>query len=143
MLERGIVLKSDQNGVDIKMQASDACKNCHACYMDKNKLRVLHLDYQQPIKPGELVEVEVQPPFALKSAFLLFFYPLLMLILGYYLFDRFIDIPGLNGLYQSVFGAFLGVIIAYFSVHLYDRRLQQKNPEKHFRIVRVLENKFE
>lgn len=143
MLERGIVLKSDQNGIDIMMQASDACDNCRACFIEKDKLRVLHLECHQHIKIGELVEVEVKPPFALKSAFLLFFYPLVMLILGYYLFDRVIDIPGLNGLYESICGSFLGVIISYFSVYFYDRYLQHRNPERNFRIVRVLENKFE
>ena len=143
MLERGVVIKSDKDGLDIQLQVNDACESCHACFVDKNKLKVLHIDNARPIKPGEIVEIEVKPGFAVQSAFLIFIFPLIMLIVGYYIFNQLIDIPGVNGLYESVLGAIGGLSAAYLGVYLFDKYLQRTRAEKQIRIVRVIKNQFD
>lgn len=143
MLERGVVIKSGKDGLDIQLQANDSCESCHACFIDKNKLKVLHIDDTRPINPGEMVEIEVQTGFALQSAFLIFVFPLIMLIVGYYIFNQLIDIPGINEMYESVLGAISGLFTAYLVVYFFDKYLHRTRSDKQIRIVRVIKNKFD
>lgn len=138
MVERGIVIKNNEQGIDIQMQPSDACEGCSACFMDRNKLQTLHIDQNIAVKPGDMVEIEVQPGFAIRSAFLIFFLPLLMLVLGYYLLPAVVNIPGLNALYEGIIGAISTLLITYMGVHYYDRRLQ-KSGRGSTRIKRIVQ----
>ncbi len=138
MLERGIVINRSKTGIDIQMQPSGACENCNACLMDKSKLQTLHIEQQIAVNPGEIVEVEVRPEFALKSAFLIFFLPLLMLILGYYGFQNFLQIPGLNAVYRGALGSLVALILTFIGVHFYDKRLQKSDRGKQVKIVRIV-----
>ncbi len=140
MRERGVVIKSDKDGLDIQMQANDSCESCHACFIDKNKLKILHIDNTKPIKPGELVEIEVHTGFALQSAFLVFVFPLIMLIVGYYIFNQLIDIPGINEMYENVLGAIGGLFTAYLVVYFFDKYLQRNRSDKRIRVIRVIKN---
>jgi sigma-E factor negative regulatory protein RseC len=138
MRETGRILKNDINGIEIEMNKGFACSGCSACFIDKNKAHVLRINQEIDVKPGELVEIEVQPAFAIKSAFLLFFMPLLMLILGYFLFMDYIHLWSMEMPYRGIFGAILGVIISFILVHLYDKRLQKNVSDPKIRIVKIL-----
>lgn len=138
MKEHGVVIKNDGQSIEVQMQSSAACESCGACFMDKSKLQVLSVQQSVPVKPGEIVEIEISPGFAVQSAFLLFFLPLLMMILGYYLFNLLINFPGLNGVYEGIIGAVLGLVLTYLGVFLYDKHLLKSQANRPIRIVRIL-----
>jgi positive regulator of sigma E activity len=138
MRETGRILKTDQGGIEIEMNQGYACSGCSACFIDKNKAHILRVNQDIDVKPGELVEVEVQPTFAVKSALLLFLLPLLMLVMGYFLFMNYLPIPNIEMPYRGILGALLGLIISFFVVHVYDRHLQKKISDPKIRIVRIL-----
>lgn len=138
MVERGVVLKNTGSGIDVQMEPSAACDGCNVCFMDKSKLQVLHLDQDLAVNPGEIVEVEVMPGFALKSAFLLFFLPLLMLFGGYFVFKTWLDIPGLSVEYRGALGGIIAMVLTYLGVHYYDRYLQTSQSGKRVKIVRII-----
>jgi len=138
MIGRGIVINNDGHQIQLRMQPSAACKGCTACFLDKDKLQVLQLQQQSPVKTGEVVEVEITPSFALKSAFLLFFLPLLMLILGYFVFQSMFDIPGLNEVYQGIIGAVIALVFTFVGIHYYDKHLQKSGSGKNVKIVRIV-----
>lgn len=138
MREHGIVINNDGHRVQLRMQPSAACEGCSACFLDKEKLQVLQIRQQLPVKTGEVVEVEVTPSFALKSAFLLFFLPLLNLILGYFVFQSLFDIPGLNEVYQGIIGALIALVFTFVGIHYYDKHLQKSASGKNVRIVRTV-----
>jgi positive regulator of sigma E activity len=140
MRERGKVIRNDAMGIDIQMESSQACDTCNACFIDKNRQQVLHLDKTISAKPGEIVEIEVHPAFAMKSALIIFLLPLLMLIGGYFLFENFVDIPGLNGLYEGIFGAFLGFSLSYLAIFIYDKHLGRSDSKERVRIIRTFQN---
>jgi len=137
MRETGRILKKDGNGIEIEMNQGYACSGCSACFIDKDKGHILRIHQEIDVKPGELVEIEVQPAFAIKSAFLLFFMPLVMLVLGYFLFMYLIPIQTLEMPYRGILGAIFGLIFSFFLVYFYDRSLQKKDSDPQIRIVKI------
>lgn len=135
MKETGIVVGKSEGFVDIQMQPSAACESCGVCFLDKNKLQVLRVNEPLSVQPGDTVEVEVTPAFAIKSAFLLFFFPLVLLVVGYYFFSYLVDIPRLNAVHEGIIGAVVGVFLSYLILYFYDKHLQNKQPRKHVKVV--------
>ncbi|HHE64485.1 MAG TPA: hypothetical protein ENL09_00500 [Bacteroidetes bacterium] len=138
-MERGIVIKNDENGIDVQMQPSTACESCSACFLNSKNLQILHLNQKISVKPGDTVEIEVKPSYALRSAFLLFFLPLLMMIVGYFIFANFVNIPGWPVSYQGALGGLLAVIATYGAIYFYDKHLQKSDKNSQVRIVRVVQ----
>jgi sigma-E factor negative regulatory protein RseC len=138
MLEKGLVIKNNEDGIQVQMQPAGECGSCNACFHDNNKSHILLFQEKMNIKPGNIVEVEVNPRYALKSAFLLFLFPILMLFTGYYLSINLITIPELPLEYQGILGGIFLLILTYITVYLYDRYTQKSNKKKQIRIVRVI-----
>ena len=138
LLEQGVVVKKNGEEMEIRMQPSAACEGCGVCFVDKSKFQVLKVNQRVDARPGDLVEVEVRPGFAIRSAFLLFFIPIVMFIVGYYLFPEVTDIPGLNAVYQGIFGGIIAMAVTYTGVHFYDKYLQNTGRGKQVRVVRVI-----
>ncbi len=140
MRERGIVVKHDESGIEVQMQQGFNCDGCSACFLDTNKRHVLHLTQDIEVNPGEQVEVEVHPGYAIKSAFLLFLLPLLMLIGGYYFFDDIFPFPGISSQYGGITGALFSFVGTYIFIFLYDRRLKNAGGGENVRIVRIFQD---
>lgn len=140
MIERGIVLKNDGKQVELEMHSGVSCEGCSVCFVDKNRRHILQIRQQLSLKPGELVELEILPEFAIKSAFLIFLFPLLMLILGYYVFRDLTLLSAIAESYRGIIGALIGLFGSYFLVYFYDRILGQKSSDDHIRIIRVIKN---
>ncbi len=140
MLERGVVVSNNENGVDVQMQPSASCEGCNVCFMDKSKLQTVHVNQKVSAQPGDFVEIEVSPGFAVKSAFLIFFLPLLMLLAGYFIFQSFHGIPVSNPLYRGILGGIGAMVATYIGVYYYDKHLQKSTAAKQVRIVQVLKS---
>jgi positive regulator of sigma E activity len=140
MIERGIVLKNDGHQVELEMHSGISCEGCSACFVDKNRRHILQIRQQLSIKPGELVELEILPEFAIKSAFLIFFFPILMLLLGYYLFRDLALLSAISESYRGIVGAMTGLLGSYLIIFFYDRVLSRKPSDNHIRIIRVIKN---
>jgi sigma-E factor negative regulatory protein RseC len=138
MREKGIVISNDGKSVDIQMQPSGECHSCGACFIDKTKLQVLSIDQHLKVQPGEMVEIEVNPSFAIQSAFLIFLLPLLLMIICYYVFQAYINLPGLNSVHNGIIGALSGLILSYMGVFFYDRHVLKVKPERSIRIIRIV-----
>ncbi|MFZ0389989.1 MAG: SoxR reducing system RseC family protein [Calditrichia bacterium] len=138
MLEKGMVVAKKGDQIEIRMQPAASCEACNACFIDKSKMQVLHIEQNTAVEPGDVVEVEVSPGFAVQSAFLLFFLPLVMLVTGYFLFTNWLFIPGVAALYRGIIGAISGLFITYLLVHFYDRHLRKSGVGQKTRIIRVV-----
>jgi positive regulator of sigma E activity len=137
MRETGRILKKDANSIEIEMSQGYACSGCNACFIDKDKGHILRINQEIDVKPGEQVEVEVQPVFAIKSAMLLFFMPLVMLVLGYFIFMDLILIQTVEMPYRGILGAIFGLIFSFILIYFYDRYLQRNNSNPQIRIVKI------
>ena len=137
MREKGRILKKDSNSIEIEMNQGYACSGCNACFIDKDKGHILRINQEIDVKPGELVEIEVQPVFAIKSAILLFFMPLVMLVLGYFLSMISIPIQTVEMPYRGILGAIFGLILSFILIYFYDRYLQRRDSDHQIRIVKI------
>jgi positive regulator of sigma E activity len=138
MIERGKVIKNDGERIELEMHTGFSCEGCSVCFVDKNKRHILQVRQRLSIEPGDLVELEILPEFTIKSAFLLFFFPLLMLVFGYYLFHDLLLLPNIPAIYRGIIGALLGLLGSYVIVYTYDRILRHKSSDNHIRIIRVI-----
>jgi len=141
MLERGVVLNNTGEKVEVEMYSGYSCEGCSVCFIDKNKRHILQIRQQLSLKPGDQVELEILPDFAVKSAFLIFFFPLLMMILGYYLFHDLTILAGIPAIYRGIIGALGGLLVSFMLVYIYDRKLQRKSTDRHIRIIKVINSK--
>ena len=91
MRESVVVIKKDAAGIAVKMQSSFSCEGCNACHIEQGKDHILLIQQEFPVQPGEKVEIEINPRFTILAIFLIFFLPLVMLIVGYYLFQTCAD----------------------------------------------------
>ena len=85
-----------------------------------------------------MVELEVQPVFAVKSAMLLFLLPLLMLIGGYYIFTNLLPADIIQMPYRGILGALLGILLSFSAVHFYDKHLQKAGQDTRIKIIKVV-----
>ncbi len=138
MIEHGIVIKKDRTGLEVRMQPSSSCGHCNLCNLQNANFPVMRLEQPVECTPGDRVDIEVSPGFAIKSAVLLFFLPLVMLLVGYYLFPALVDIPGMNAVYQGIIGGLLGFGLSFLGIHFYDKHLQKQGLKKKARVVRVV-----
>ncbi|MEJ2637397.1 MAG: SoxR reducing system RseC family protein [Calditrichia bacterium] len=138
MVELGIVVKNDENGIEVQMQPTASCGSCNACLMDKSKVQSMFINQKMQVLPGQVVEVEVKPGFAIQSAFLVFFLPLIMLMAGYFLFQSLNLVSGVNTVYQGIIGGLTALFLTYVGVHYYDKSLQDSGRGRQVRILRVI-----
>jgi positive regulator of sigma E activity len=139
MRESGVVLKKDAAGIAVRMQSGFSCEGCTACHIEQGKDHILLIQQDLPVQPGEKVEVEINPRFSVLAIFLIFFLPLLMLIVGYYLFQNYQPMPGVPSFYQGIAGAIIGFILSYVFTYFYDRRLKNSSSQKNIQISRIIE----
>lgn len=138
MREHGIVINKDSQGIAIKMQNDFACGGCNLCQLDQEKGHILYFRQEFPAVPGDKVEVEIKPSFAITSAFLLFFLPLCMLIIGYFLFLNYFTFLAINSVYRGIIGAIVAFLTSYVFIYFYDRHLR-KNPVRNMvKISRII-----
>jgi positive regulator of sigma E activity len=138
MREYGVVIKNDADGIAVKMQNSFSCEGCSLCHINEGKEHILFLQQDFPVRPGEKVEIEIKPAFAVTSALLLFFLPLVMLIVGYYLFQYFLPSSGVVRVYRGIVGALVGFILSYVFIYFYDRHLKNNASQKNIQIKRII-----
>jgi positive regulator of sigma E activity len=138
MKEYGVVIKNDGDGIAVKMQNSFSCEGCSACHISEEKDHILFIQQDFPVRAGEKVEIEIKPAFAVTSALLLFFLPLVMLIVGYYLFQNFLPLFGIVLAYRGIVGAFIGFILSYVFIYFYDRHLKNDSSLKNVHISRII-----
>lgn len=138
MREYGIVINKDSQGIMVKMQNDFACGGCHLCQLDQERGHILYLRQEFPAVPGDKVEIEIKPSFAITSAFLLFFLPLCMLIIGYFLFQNYLTFPAISPDYRGIIGAILAFVSSYVVIYFYDRHLRKNPTRNNVKISRIM-----
>ena len=139
MRESGVVVKKDAAGIAVRMQSGFSCEGCSACHIEQGKDHILLIQQEIPVQPGEKVEIEINPRFSVLAIFLIFFLPLVMLIVGYYLFQNYRPLPGVSLFYQGIAGSIIGFVSSYVFTHFYDRHLKNNSSQKNIQISRIIE----
>lgn len=137
MTENGVVKKVEQDLAWIIMMKGEQCAGCTACKaFGEGSFEIVALN-ERGAKPGDNVEVEINPRQVVKHSTIVFLLPVLSLIIGYFLGNSYLTQIGLSLEAAGIIGSLGLMIITFIGIIGYDRiisRSQQVNA----RINRVL-----
>ena len=126
----GKVISKNKHQIKIEFARSTSCgEKCGGCSKDcSNATQELILDNINEAELGDQVTVEIDNNFLLKSAFLVYIFPLLMLIVGYY-FGNNLNKVLLLPINQEVFSLLTGIVFlsfAFLIVNFFDKKISTK-----------------
>jgi len=135
MKETGLVVETEGNTAKVLFEKTDACKSCDICSALDGGSMYMEAENTVGAKAGERVEMEVNAPPLIVSAFALYIVPVIALISGYAVAERIshIEIAGIIG------GALL-FFVSLFMVKLYGRKMAKKEKFR-ARIVKIVSEK--
>ncbi|MGD9706650.1 MAG: SoxR reducing system RseC family protein [Candidatus Delongbacteria bacterium] len=86
-MDRGTVTRTEEGFAYIEMELNESCHTCAnkgAC-MAGDKPAELKIEDSSGLKPGDMVEIDLPPQTKLTAGFLLFIFPIISLIICYYI----------------------------------------------------------
>lgn len=137
MIESGVVNKIDKKLAWVTMIKGEQCAGCTACKaFGEGSFEIIALN-EQGAKPGDKVEVEINPRQVIKYSTIVFLLPVLGLIIGYFLGNSFLIPFGLTGDAAGIIGSLGFMMLTFFFIIGYDRIITKSRPVN-ARINRVL-----
>ncbi|MBN1559120.1 SoxR reducing system RseC family protein [candidate division KSB1 bacterium] len=119
MLETGTIISLDGQKAIIQLHRGDQCDGCHLCHaFGENKMQLEALN-SIGAAVGDRVNVSIEPKLVVKSSMILFIFPLVAMLAGYYLALRFVP-PFSESV--GIVGAFSAFVIAFFIIKLTEKR---------------------
>jgi sigma-E factor negative regulatory protein RseC len=124
MRSTGVIISAHVDKVTVRMKKGTDCQGCRACDAFGSQ-QLLELEARNDIraKIGERVDVEIQPAKILGSSFLVFVFPLLMMIAGYFIGMQL----GGSGEIPGILSSFGALVLSFFIVRQLDRMWQQRH----------------
>ena len=121
MRETGTIISVDGEFSTIRIDKTDQCQGCTACKSLGNG--VLQVDAFNKIgaQPGDTVEIEIESAKILRHSFIVFIFPLFMLVAGYLLGLQFTKGINDSGEEAGIIGAVMGLVLSFIVIRLYDR----------------------
>jgi sigma-E factor negative regulatory protein RseC len=113
--EIGNVVKIEGDKADVLLHSREVCGHCGArfsCVAGSGVDRIMTVSNRLNASVGDKVEIEISEKTKVLSAFLLFFMPLLLIIVGYYLANIFSHSEE-SGILGAVIGFFLSGFILW------------------------------
>ncbi|MFQ5866884.1 MAG: SoxR reducing system RseC family protein [bacterium] len=133
MEEKGKVVKVENGVAQVEMERTSACARCGICLQSSGDKPILYVKDSLGAHPGDEVLLSVESKEVLKAAFLIYLFPLVGLVAGYF-FGRTVFGTERTGILFAGVG-FLG---ALFFLYQYDKRLkaQQSGQGKIIRVMK-------
>ncbi len=135
MEEKGRVVKVENGVAEVEMERTSACARCGICLRSSQGKSVLYVEDFLGTHPGDEVLVSIESKEVLKVAFLIYLFPLVGLIAGYFLGREIFGTETIGVLFSG-----LGFFTTLFFLHQYDKRLKDRK-SREARII-CIENKF-
>ena len=139
--EEGVVIKTDHSTAWVKTTKSSACKACTArasCHAlsGGNEMEVEVIN-SADARVGDRILLSFQSASLLKACFLLYIFPILVMILGAAIGFKVAPLVELNASGFSAVCGFSGIFLAFKFVKSKANRMAQKNEYRHH-IIRIL-----
>ena len=136
MRETGVVITQQGDLVQVQMTKREKCGECNVCHAFGPGHMVIEADNGIGANIGDVVDVEIEPHKVLTYSFLLFVFPILMMIAGYYV-GRFIsDQFAASGDLFAILCSFFGLLLSLVFLRMYDRRIRKRGKSS-ARVMRV------
>jgi len=139
MIENGFVNKIEKNLAWVTMAKGEQCAGCNACKAFGESSVELMAFNETGAKPGDRVEVEINPKQVVRHSIIVFILPVLSLIVGYFLGNSFLTQVGLSMEAAGIIGSLGLMMITFIGIIGYDR-LISKSQTTNATIIRIIGN---
>jgi sigma-E factor negative regulatory protein RseC len=137
MIESGVVNKVEKDLAYVTMVKGEQCAGCTACKaFGEGSFELIALN-ESKARPGDSVEVEINPKQVVKHSIIVFLLPVLSLIIGYFLGNSYLTQIGLSLEAAGIIGSLGLMIITFIAIVGYDRIIS-RSQKIHARINRIL-----
>ena len=140
MREQGVVTRIiPPDGVEVSLQASEACGRCGACHPNTEGRVCIEAVAISGVKTGDVVEIEISTGGVVATSFVVYLLPVVFLIMGY-IFGSTLDglfsirISGETG---GIAGAILFFVFSFGVVRWYDQHVRRQGTLR-ARVIRIL-----
>lgn len=128
MTENGVVKKVERDLAWVITVKGEQCAGCTACKsFGQGSFEVVALN-KRGAKPGDNVEIEINPKHVVKYAVIVFMLPVLSLIIGYFLGSSYLTSIGLSSETAGIFGSLGLLLISFMGIIGYDRMVSKSQP---------------
>ncbi len=138
--EEGVIEKIFHQKAVIRIQKSSACAHCDsrgACQVISDKEMLIEIANDLQAKVGDHVEISVKESSLVKLSLLVFFLPIVALVVGAYAGGALADSLDIDSTLSSVLGGALAMGITFFALRRLERAIKDK-AEYHPRMTRIL-----
>ena len=128
VVETGIVkyIQGDYATIEIKKTNPEECKSCGACTGIENNANFLEVKTIPGLSTGQQVKLQIVRQSIYKSIILLFFLPIVSLIVGSLIGRKvYIIFPDSQNL-RMLFGGFVLFVLSIFVVSMYEKKVRSK-----------------
>lgn len=141
MIEKGVIESTSQQKTMVRVQKSSACAGCstrNSCHThDNQKDMVIEVINNLDAKSGDLVEISVPTGSFLKLTLIVYFLPVVALVIGAYIGGELADYLSLSSTLSSVLFGAVAMGLTFFILRSYD---QSANKTGQYRpqIIRII-----
>jgi len=140
--EEGIVEKVIKQKAIVSVQKSAACANCPSkseCEMLSERNMKIKVVNKLHAKAGDRVEISLPEKSLLKLATMVYFLPVIALIIGAYAGEKWAQFFHVPSTWASITGGGITMVITFYALKRIDK-VQDDNSEQIPRMTRILSN---
>lgn len=127
--EEGEVIAINGNIATVRMRAKKGCDSCSLCSRVSETEMMVDAMIQKPVNIGDRVSITIKRGAIVKTAFVLYMFPIIGLIGGYYFgrfFESLVDIQNRGELLPALFGIIF-LVLCFIPIRILDRWRKKKN----------------
>ncbi len=124
----GKVIEIQDNLARVQLAKSSHCAGCTACDMfDTSGPKELKAQNEIHAKPGDFVRIEIAPSQVIGSSLLIFVFPIIAMMFGYWFGTKFAPSLKMAGEIAGIAGSLSLLGISFLIIFLYDRSFGRTN----------------
>jgi len=120
MRETGIIISKQGKSVQVRLQKSKKCEGCTACASFGPNSMAIEAHNEIDAEIGDVVDVEISPKQVVGHSLVIFLFPIVAMIFGYFLGMRIGGYKDLTGEGSGILGALVMLVISFLVIKLYD-----------------------
>jgi positive regulator of sigma E activity len=125
MREQGEILEINDDIAHVRMSMGDKCKSCNICTAFGENSKVLEADNIINAQIGDTVIVEVNPKMVVGHSFLVFIFPIILLLCGYFSGYNLSWPENISNDARGIIGAVLFFLLSFVILKMYNNKFSR------------------
>ncbi|MCK4665644.1 SoxR reducing system RseC family protein [Candidatus Dependentiae bacterium] len=134
MIEYGIITNIEDDLMKIEIKRSSACIKCGLCSADLEKKNFLFYPKLPGFQKGDQIKIKIPENVILKSSFIIFFIPVLGILLGIFSSLLLKDFLSLDFNLLLIISICIFLVVSFLLIRLFDKKSDIKKRIKLERI---------